>query len=61
MQKTTVERAFELARGGVHRNVVDIRLALIREGYQDCADHLASRSLKAQLKLAIKQVKDIDA
>lgn len=54
MSKATVERAFELARGGICRNVVDIRRALEREGYENCAEHLASASLKTQLKVAIR-------
>jgi hypothetical protein len=54
MQKNIVERAFELARGGTCRTVVDIRRVLNREGFADPAGHLASRSLKTQLKVEIK-------
>ncbi len=61
MQKTTVERAFELARSGTCQNVRDIMYGLQREGYQSCAEHLSSGSLKKQLKLTIKGVTEPSA
>ena len=54
MQKTTVERAFELARDGSCRHVADIRVVLRNEGYGAAQEHLVSKVLKAQLKSAIK-------
>jgi hypothetical protein len=36
-EKTTVERAFELARGGECHNMADIRQALANENYASAA------------------------
>ena len=45
----TVERAFELARSGICRNVEDIRKQLRREGYSDIMSHLSGPAIRKQL------------
>ena len=46
---TTIERAFELARAGRCRSVLELRQALAREGYSDARAQLDGRSLREQL------------
>lgn len=51
---TTVERAFELARGGVCLNMDDLRRTLKAEKYEGIDAHLGSGSLSRQLRSLIK-------
>lgn len=53
-QMGTVERAFELARGGACHNVSDIRHQLKAEGYSSYEEHLAGLSIKKQLLALMK-------
>jgi hypothetical protein len=53
-QRGTVERAFELARGGECHNVGDIRHKLKLEGYSSYEEHLAGTSIKKQLLALMK-------
>ena len=46
--KTTLQRAFELARSGRFRNVPELRRQLKREGYQ--AEQVAGPALILQLR-----------
>ena len=46
--KTTLQRAFELARSGRFRNVPDLRRQLKRKGYQ--AEQVAGPALILQLR-----------
>ena len=50
---TTVERAFQLARGGACRSIEDIRNQLSAEGYDGVHGHLSGMSLKRQLNEAL--------
>jgi hypothetical protein len=47
---TTLERAYELARGGTCRNVSDIKTALSTEGYDRINDSLYGPTLTAALR-----------
>jgi glucose-6-phosphate-specific signal transduction histidine kinase len=47
---SVTERAFQLARTGTCRTVDDIRRHLARERYEAINQHLAGRSIQAQLK-----------
>ncbi|WP_267388504.1 hypothetical protein [Sphingomonas sp. GC_Shp_3] len=51
--KGTVERAFELARGGGCRSVDDIRRTLVRERHDSVLSHLSAPSLVRQLRVAL--------
>ena len=59
MQQTasTVERAFDLARSGTCQSVEDVRKKLEAEGSPNVRGHLASGTLRKQLKAAIKSVR----
>jgi hypothetical protein len=54
MSANTVVRAFELARGGLCRNVGQIRSRLKTEGYASIQEHLEGPSIRKQLADAIK-------
>jgi hypothetical protein len=49
MQRTTIERAFEVARSGECRTMDDIKRQLRRERLDAVDFHLAGKSIKAQL------------
>jgi len=51
--KGTVERAFELARGGGCRSVDDIRRTLVAERHDSVLSHLSGPSLLRQLRAAL--------
>jgi len=51
--KSTIERAFELARGGQCHTVDEIRRSLMREGYESVQSHLSGPSVTRQMKEAI--------
>ena len=53
-EKSTVERAFELARSGDCRTLDDIRRRLNAERYEAVSSHLAGSSLARQLRDAMK-------
>ena len=55
-QKTTLERAFELAREGKCRSVGEVILRLNREGYM--GTEIQGRALRTQLKRLIKEAAD---
>lgn len=48
--KPIVERAFEIARAGIHPTVYDLEGQLWREGYTKGDVHLNSPSLRKQLR-----------
>lgn len=48
--KSTVERAFELAKGGQCHSIEDIRRALSGEQYDNVRGHLAGPALGKQLR-----------
>ena len=50
---TTIERAFQLARGGACRSIADIRSQLSAEGYDGVHSHLDGMSIKRQLNDAL--------
>ncbi|RZL73238.1 MAG: hypothetical protein EOP66_12860 [Sphingomonas sp.] len=50
---STVERAFQLARGGACRSIADIRNQLSAEGYEGVHGHLDGMSMKRQLNEAL--------
>lgn len=52
-EKGTVERAFELARGGGCRTVDDIRRTLVKERHDSVLSHLSGPSLLRQLRAAL--------
>lgn len=45
----TVERAFQLAKGGTCHDIDDIRRQLDKEGYPRVAEHLSGPAIKKQL------------
>lgn len=51
---TTIERAFQIARGGRCRSVVEIGEQLRREGFSDVQAHLGGFSIRRQLKDAMR-------
>jgi hypothetical protein len=51
--KTTIERAYELARSGTCQNVKDIERQLQKEQHDGVYSHLQSGVLKKQLKAMI--------
>lgn len=53
--KTTIERAFALARSGLCASLTDVMKTLRREGYR--LDQLGSPSLKKQLRGIIEKAK----
>lgn len=52
---TTIERAFEIARGGDARTITAIRAQLNKEGFDAVQSHLSSGALKKQLQAAIQR------
>jgi hypothetical protein len=54
MEKTTIMRAFELARSGTCGRISDIRKRLHTENYADVNATLAGQSLQLQLKTLMK-------
>ena len=58
MEKTTIERAIELARSGRFKTVGQIREQLDRELYSSTNDHLQGRATKLQLAALIAAAKD---
>lgn len=50
--KSTLERAFELARSGRYRTVSEVKRAVLAEGYS--LDQLEGRALSRQLSDLIK-------
>ena len=48
--KTTIERAFELARAGGCRHIDDIRRTLKAERHEGVDAHLSGRAIAAQLR-----------
>ncbi|WP_293882863.1 hypothetical protein [Sphingomonas sp.] len=56
MQKPTIlARAFELAREGTCRTSIEIRTALVREGYEHVHQHLMAPSVVRQVKRLLKE------
>ena len=51
--RSTVERAFELARAGQCRSVADIRRKLSSERFEGVDAHLNGAAIKKQLQAAI--------
>jgi hypothetical protein len=49
-RRTTVERAFDLARSGDCRNLPDLIAALKRERHESVEAHLAGPSIRRDLK-----------
>lgn len=56
--KSTVERAFELAREGSCRSVADIRKQLAAERYESVQAHLTGTAIVGQLKALLKARSD---
>ena len=54
MTKSTIERAFELARGGQCRSVDDVRRKLKAENHEAVDSHLSGGTIKRQLIEAMK-------
>lgn len=55
--KTTVERAFELARNSECRTVADIRRMLTAEDYPHITAHLTGPLLRKQLMAIMRSMK----
>jgi hypothetical protein len=49
MQRTTIERAFEVASSGECRTMDELKRRLRREQFEAVEFHLAGKSIKAQL------------
>jgi hypothetical protein len=56
----TIERAFELARGGSCRTIDDIRQQLTREKFEAVQSHLSGQSIAKQLRAEIEMRKAAD-
>lgn len=54
-QKTTIERAFELAREGGCRTLSDIRRQLSQEGFSAPDAHTNGQSVKRQLLRLLRE------
>ena len=54
-QPNIIARAFEMARDGTYRNATEIRIALVREGYEQVHQHLMSPSVIRQLRKFLKK------
>ena len=50
LKPTTIERAYELARGGTCRTVTEIKQQLLAEGYERVRDSLYGPSLNTALR-----------
>jgi hypothetical protein len=59
--RSTLERAFELAREGRCRSVGDIRRKLSAERHDRVEDHLSGTAIRKQLRLAIATAARTDA
>ena len=53
-ETSTIERAFAIAKGGTCRNMAELRIALKRERCERVEEHLAGKSLSAQLQRLMK-------
>ena len=53
-QQSTVERAFDLARNGGCRNILELRAALRSEKCDGIEAHLAGKSMVRQLQALMK-------
>lgn len=51
---TLIERAFELAQGGLCGSIHDIQRQLAREHYESIHEHLSGAATSRQLKQLIK-------
>lgn len=58
---TTLERAFELARGGYCHNYTEIVLRLKKEGYFDVRAHLDGATIRKQITHIIEARKSLPA
>ncbi|WP_242152636.1 hypothetical protein [Sphingomonas sp. BAUL-RG-20F-R05-02] len=58
--KTTVERAYELARSGSVSNVKDIERQLTKEQHESVHAHLSGETIKKQLKTLIRESREKD-
>jgi hypothetical protein len=54
---STIERAFELARGGECLTVKEIRFRLAKERYPGVDESTAGPTIQAQLKAAIEKAR----
>ncbi len=54
-QVGTVQRAFEIAKGGHCRTMEDLRQQLKRERYSNIGEHLSGPSIKRQLMTLMAQ------
>ncbi|MBB5709736.1 hypothetical protein FHT02_000958 [Sphingomonas xinjiangensis] len=52
-RKSTLERAFELARESGCRDVEEVRRTLASEGYSGVEQHLAGHSIRKQIRATI--------
>ena len=57
MQRTTIERAFELASSGECRTMDELKRRLRREQLEAVDFHLAGKSIKAQLNELMAQAR----
>lgn len=57
--KTTLERAFEMAKSGKHTSISEIRAALSGEGYS--LAQITGGALQKQLRELIKASVEVDA
>ena len=57
MQRTTIERAFELASSGECRTMDELKRRLRREQLEAVDFHLAGKSIKAQLNELMTQAR----
>lgn len=53
VERSTVERAFELARSGSVRDVEELIRTVRNEGYEGVSSHLAGREIRRQLRALI--------
>jgi hypothetical protein len=54
---TTLERAFALAQSGDYASVLDIRVQLRSEGFEQVEAHLAGPSISRQLRALCDQAR----
>jgi hypothetical protein len=57
--KSTVERAFELARTGSYRTIEGLVKGLNREGFLDPVGQLSGHSIRKQLRALMKAAQTI--
>lgn len=53
-ERSTIERAFELARSGSVRDVEELIRIVTKEGYEGVPSHLAGREIRRQLRALIQ-------